>query len=97
MKVTLDKKILAGFVACSAVLLVVAVISIRNSSRLIETNEWVNHTHEVLYEFEQILVNCVDAETGMRGYVITGNENYLEPYNTAKALVLDHLQKARDL
>jgi len=70
-KITLDKKILAGFIACSAVLFVVAVISFNNSEKFIDTNQWVNHTHEVLYEFDQILVSSVDAETGARGSSIS--------------------------
>ena len=43
----------------------------------------VAHTHEVINELESTLSLTKDAETGMRGYVITGKEQYLEPYNTA--------------
>src|SRR5882672_10922751 len=92
---TLKNKILTGFIICSTVMIVVAVISFRNSEKFLDTNQWVNHTHEVLYEFEQILVSSVDAETGARGFVITGEENYLEPYNSAK--LLEHVNKAREL
>jgi CheY-like chemotaxis protein/CHASE3 domain sensor protein len=96
-KMTLNKKILAGFILCSVVMLVVGVISFKNSEKLIDTNQWVNHTHEVLYEFEQILVSSVDAETGARGFIITGEENYLEPYTNSKAKLAEHLNKARGL
>ena len=90
---TVDKKILAGVVFCSLVLLSVAFISYNNSEKFKETNQWVNHTQEVLYEFEQILVYCIDAETGERGYVITGNEKYLEPYRNASTKIYEHLNK----
>jgi CheY-like chemotaxis protein/CHASE3 domain sensor protein len=97
MKMTLDRKILAGFIGCSLVLLIVAVISYRNSEKIVDTSIWVNHTHEVLYEFEQILIGSVDAETGARGFVVTGNENYLEPFNSANSRLLDHVRKVKQL
>lgn len=97
MKITLDKKILLGFAVCSVVLLVVAVISFRNSAQFMETNKRVNHTHEVLYELEQILVNTVNAETGARGFVITGKERYLEPFDSYKLSVYEHIENTRKL
>ena len=83
MKMTLSQKILAGFIACTIVLAAVAIFSFRNSEKFIDTNQWVNHTYEVLNELDQLLTATVDAETGVRGYVISGNEVFLEPYNNA--------------
>ena len=94
---TLHRKILAGFVLCTLLLLVVGAISFRNSEKFVDTNRLVSHTHEVLYELGQVLVNVVDAETGERGYIITGDENYLEPYEHAKAQLSEHLKKVREL
>jgi CheY-like chemotaxis protein len=94
---TLDKKIQAGFIGCSLVLLVIAMISFRNSEKFVDTNQWVNHTHEVLYEFDQILISSVNAETGARGFVITNDESYLEPFNASKARLFEHIQKVRAL
>jgi len=96
-KAALGKKILAGFIICSIILVVVAVISFKNSEKVIDTNQWVSHTHEVLNEFEQILVNSVDAETGARGFVITGGDNYLEPFTRAKIKLLQNISKVREL
>jgi CHASE3 domain sensor protein len=80
MKMTLSQKILTGFIACTAILVAVAIFSFRNSEKVVETNKWVNHTLEVLYEFDQVLNASIDGETGVRGYIITGNEALLEPY-----------------
>jgi CheY-like chemotaxis protein/CHASE3 domain sensor protein len=44
-----------------------------------------------------VLQCSVDAETGERGYIITGDPKYLEPYNDAKLKLLQHLDKAREL
>ncbi len=97
MKFTLDQKIFTGFASATIILIVIGFVSFRNSEKFIDTNQWVNHTHEVLYEFEQVLVTEVDAETGMRGFVITGNENFLEPYNRAKQNMQEHMDKVREL
>ena len=97
MKLSLGKKIIGGFILCTAILLLVAVISLRNSEKFISSNEWVNHTHEVLRELDRVLVAALNAETGERGFIITGEQNYLEPFNNAETELADHLAKAREL
>ncbi len=97
MKYTLSQKIQAGFIISTLILIVAAVLSFRNSEKFNATNQMVKHTQEVLYEFEQVLVSCVDAETGERGYIITGTENYLEPYEKAKKELPLYLRKIKEL
>lgn len=97
MKTTLDKKILAGFVVCAAILVGVAVISFKNSEEFLAANRWVNHTHEVLYEFEQLLVFSVNAETSVRGFVIAGKEEHLALFEDARAKFSEHLAHVREL
>ncbi len=46
--------------------------------------EWVIHTYDVINKSEGLLANMVDQETGMRGFLATGDVEYLEPYNKAK-------------
>ena len=44
-------------------------------------------TRRILEATEQVLSAAKDAETGQRGYLLTGNESYLDPYNTAKSQI----------
>jgi CheY-like chemotaxis protein/CHASE3 domain sensor protein/putative methionine-R-sulfoxide reductase with GAF domain len=97
MKMTLSQKILTGFIACTIILIGVAIFSFRNNEKFIESNLWVNHTHQVLYEFDQVLPLSIDAETGIRGFVITGNEIFLQPYYDAKEKIDGHLYKIKNL
>jgi CheY-like chemotaxis protein/CHASE3 domain sensor protein len=97
MKMTLSRKILAGFIACTIILIAVAFFSFRNSEKLIDTNQLVNHTHEVLNEFNQVLTATINAETGSRGFVITGNEAFLESYNIGRQSIGEHLDKIKQL
>lgn len=65
------------------------------SSRAVaDATDWVAHTHEVQRTLEQVLSLLKDVETGQRGYLLTGDAAFLEPYDQAlEALppVLDRL------
>jgi signal transduction histidine kinase len=50
----------------------------RNATRL------VTHTHQVIETNSELLARLVDAETGERGYIITGDTTYLDPYSGAE-------------
>ena len=80
------RKGLSLFLGLSAVLmlfLISGVISYLNTRTLNENAQVVTHTHEVLSALDDILSLVKDAETGQRGYLLTGKESYLEPYNAA--------------
>ncbi|ABZ75621.1 diguanylate cyclase [Shewanella halifaxensis HAW-EB4] len=58
-----------------------------------EKLEWVIHTHEVLTESERLIGAVIDAETGQRGYLLTQDSAYLEPYHIGVSSVDSHLQE----
>lgn len=97
MEITLGRKIVLGFAACAVVLLVVAIFSFKTSEKFVASNVLVNHSNQVLYEFEQILMTSVDAETGVRGYVITGDDKFLQPFASAKTKSTDLLARVKEL
>ncbi|WP_091256468.1 response regulator [Flavobacterium omnivorum] len=97
MKMTLGKKIATGFITCAIVLLGVAIFSYKNSEKFIDSNTLVNRSNSVLYEFEQILMLTVNAETGIRGYVITGNDDFLIPFTSANVNIIPQLNKVKEL
>ena len=97
MKMNLRRKIMIGFIACAVVLLGVAMFSFKNSEKFVASNTLVNVSNQILYEFEQILLSTVDAETGVRGYVITGDENYLKPYITANSKIKEKLERIKNI
>jgi CheY-like chemotaxis protein/signal transduction histidine kinase/CHASE3 domain sensor protein len=97
MQITLSKKILAGFLGCTLILLVVAIISFRNREQFLETNQWVNHTYEVLTELDQARIDAIEAETATRGFIITGKDDYLIPYRQAQADLPGHIANLKAL
>lgn len=81
MRWTVGAKIGAGFALALAILLVVGGVSYSSNRKLSQTANWVAHTHLVLEKLERVISLVKDGETGQRGYVLTGQESYLEPYN----------------
>jgi CheY-like chemotaxis protein/signal transduction histidine kinase/CHASE3 domain sensor protein len=94
---TLSKKILIGFIACVVILFLVSLYSFKNNAKYVAANELVTHTYEVLYQLEQTSAFSIDASAGMRGFVITGDKSFLEPYLLAKKRMFEHFNIARQL
>ena len=94
---TVGKRLLAGFGLSALTLVVISVVSYYNASRLIENDTWVKHTHQVRTDLALLLSQLKDAETGQRGYIITGDDSYLEPYRTGTRAIPSTLEGLRKL
>jgi signal transduction histidine kinase len=57
----------------------------------------VDHTNMVMRQLDGVLTGMVDAETGQRGYIITGDSAYLEPYHNGRLEADAHLAALRGL
>lgn len=62
-------------------LILACAISYYGISKLNNANFWVDHTHKVVKKADGILAAAVDMETGMRGFMLAGKDEFLEPYN----------------
>ncbi|MDX2367195.1 MAG: diguanylate cyclase [Colwellia sp.] len=58
---------------------------------------WVNHTHEVIYHSERLLSGIKDTETGQRGFLLTNEPSYLQPYHAGLISSRVYLQKLKKL
>jgi len=58
---------------------------------------WTTHTYQVLQNQEQVITLLRDAETGQRGFIITGEERYLEPYNLAIKSIMQKIDDGSEL
>ncbi|HEV8718293.1 MAG TPA: CHASE3 domain-containing protein [Candidatus Binatia bacterium] len=93
---SLGKKTLWGFSLTLLLQLVLSVVAYRNTLALMAANRWVAHTQEVLATLESLLTQARDAEVE-RGYLLTGDELFLAPYQAARQAVLPTLQQLRQL
>ncbi len=97
LEIQKSKLILPSFVLAVLVLLLAGLGAYRQGRRNVAAEQWVQHTYEVLGELNTTLSLMQDVETGSRGYVISGEESYLEPFNNAVRLVPQEIQHLRQL
>jgi CheY-like chemotaxis protein/signal transduction histidine kinase/CHASE3 domain sensor protein len=74
-----------GLAAVFIFFLISGFVAYQNIQVLRENNQKILRTHEVLISLNRLLSTIQDAETGQRGYLLTGNESYLQPYEEAVA------------
>jgi CHASE3 domain sensor protein len=86
-----------GFVLVVLAILANAELSAWNVHTLAATDRWVVHTLEVLTELEDTQSLLKDAETGQRGFLLTGRDHYLDPYRAATDRIPAKLQRLREL
>ena len=95
----INKKVLSGITAPLALMIVLAVVVVVNLASLQKTSGWVEHTYKVVAQAEEIVASAVDMETGMRGFMLAGKEEFLEPYRSGEERVyrlLADLQRTVD-
>ncbi|MCE9603438.1 MAG: response regulator [Planctomycetia bacterium] len=73
------------------------LVSYLNTRALSDNSWWVTHTHEVLAALDDVMSLVTIAETGQRGYVITGDEKYLATYATTILRVHDREREVERL
>ena len=69
-------------------------LSIRN---LLDSNKWVNHTQEVIYNINEGKMVMVEAQTSMRGFLVTGKEDFLEQYLHSEERTNSYFEKVNVL
>ncbi len=83
MKWNVGTKISAGFGIALAVFMIVGAVSYWSTARLIEASEARKHTYEVVAQLAEVRALLTDIQTSQRGYVISGEESYLELYQSS--------------
>jgi signal transduction histidine kinase/DNA-binding response OmpR family regulator/CHASE3 domain sensor protein len=80
-----------------AILLISSFASYYSNKKLIEASQWVNHTNEVIKNAEGMISTVRGAEAGQRGYVITNDASFLEPYKGAHERCVEQYRSLRTL
>ncbi|MBP0944798.1 response regulator [Pseudomonas alliivorans] len=74
-----------------------AVFFILLISYLLSAIQWVEHTDRVINNTNRSMKLSIDMETGMRGFLLTGDQHFLDPYEVAKPLLAAELQGLQTL
>jgi CHASE3 domain sensor protein len=94
---TFGRRIALGFALSFVLLSFIGMVAYRAIDSLTRTSYAVAHTHLVLEDVADLLSAVADAETGGRGFVITGDEAFLEPYVQGSAVVAKAIKNLREL
>lgn len=73
------------------------MVAYRNVAVLRANSQQIWHSHDVLMAIDDLLSTVQDTETGQRGYLLTGNDRYLEPYQQAASAVASRTDAVRTL
>ncbi|MGH6635470.1 MAG: sensor histidine kinase [Gammaproteobacteria bacterium] len=92
-----EQRLALGLGLVLVLLVVNAVVSYRAARSLIDSGAWVAHTHQVLTELEATRSTMADAESGQRGFLITGEAGYLKPYERAIARIEENVARLKQL
>lgn len=76
-----------SFALALVILMIIGLLNYLNIKGMSEEERWEHHTYAVAREFDELLSALQDVETGERGFVITGKEEFLKPYLAA----FDHI------
>lgn len=94
---SIQKKLFVGSGVSVALLILLCLIVWRSIDTMDRTAKMVEHTYEVIEQSETLVNAMVDQETGLRGFLIGGQDDYLEPYHSGQKVFVEALEKAKQL
>ena len=89
-KFAIDRHIRVGYGTAFFLLLISYLLTLFVNRQLLQQSKLVDHTNKVIIHLEAMLSSVKDAETGVRGYFITKDGSFLEPYRQGK-IILDSM------
>ncbi|SIQ86078.1 Signal transduction histidine kinase [Rhizobium sp. RU20A] len=87
----LDPLVATGLAAALLFFIISAATGLYTTKSLQTNNLRVVQTHDLIVAIGQLQSEMQDAETGQRGYLLTGDERYLEPFEQAKVQIVSRL------
>lgn len=94
---TFERQLAAGFIAVGIGLALAFAVSISDAKQRLATSQLVLHTQEVIGELYSLQSAVIDLETGARGYVITGQKAFLDPYEASRTVIGTRLANLKSL
>src|SRR5215470_1144612 len=86
-----------GLTIAIGLLTLLLVASIISLAALSSSSYWVRHSDQVNVAVGRFMTTVVDAETGVRGYMLTRDRSFLEPYDRALTTWRKELEAVRRL
>jgi methyl-accepting chemotaxis protein len=81
---TIGKKLGAGFGLIIAIICILVYVARHGFSEVDNSVKWNIHTYQTIDGANNLLISLTNIETGMRGFALSGQDDFLEPYNAGK-------------
>lgn len=82
---TIGQRITLGFAGSFLSLLIIGGVVYDDTQKLFSESAWVTHTNEVIVTLHDVFGALRDQESGLRGYLLTGNDDFFEVYRNGQA------------
>src|SRR5665213_3472725 len=92
-----NRSVRLAFGCAIAILFIVGGFAYRSISVTRESDRWIQHTHEVLENLQELQLAMETVASSIRGYSLTGAESYLVPYRAARLSLVQHAAIVREL
>lgn len=83
MNTSFKRNLLVSYGISLFLLIISSIASFMSIRNLLESQNWVIHTNTVITKLGNVISVLKDGETGQRGFLLTGQVEFLEPYNGA--------------
>ena len=97
MKFTIERQVPLAFALGIILLLLLGFAAYFNFTSLNTAIGWEIHTEQVLQKLDENLLKIVNAESAVRGYVVTGDDSFLEPYHETKKTYQQNITELSEL
>ncbi len=97
MPLTFEKKLPLILLLAFLMLAAIGFFAYQSTNSLREAVKWQKQTQQVLLKLDEALMSSADVETSARGFVISGTENFLQPYNSGKQNALKSVEDLKAL
>ena len=90
-------RILGAFLIAALILIANTLLAYQSFMSMQQQGKWVSQTHNVIHHLEETVSQIKDVQSAQRGYVITGDLDYLTPYYTALPIAEKHLEALEEM
>jgi len=96
-KLTFKQQVLTGFGISLLFVLISAITSYFSIQSMDTDSSWESHTYEVIDNAQNLELKLLNAETGLRGYILTQRPAYLDPFTKNANKVLPEIKQLQFL
>lgn len=96
-KLNIGTKIGVAFGISFAIISTIGIIAYQSTVNLVENIRWQTHAYRVLGELKDLMSQLQSVESAQRGYILTGERRYLEPYYIAIPAINQNIKNLRSL